>query len=71
MALSPLVAVEFFIVIWGSAFKDMLPKTSAETSVKEFGKTLFTDYLLPFEVVSVLLLAAMVGAIVMAKKRWR
>ena len=67
---SPLVAIEFFIVIWGSAFKDMLPPTSAETSVKEFGKALFTDYLLPFEVVSVLLLAAMVGAIVMAKKRW-
>ena len=38
-------------------------------SVKAVGKLLFTDYLLPFEIVSILLLAAMVGAIVLAKKR--
>lgn len=33
------------------------------------GRAIFTDYLYPFEAVSVLLLAAMVGALVMAKKR--
>lgn len=33
------------------------------------GKLLFTDYLFPFEVTSVLLLVAIVGAIVMAKKK--
>jgi NADH-quinone oxidoreductase subunit J len=32
------------------------------------GKALFTDYLFPFEVTSVLLLVAMVGAIVLTKK---
>ncbi len=32
------------------------------------GETLFTAYLLPFEVISVLLLVAMIGAIVMTKK---
>jgi NADH-quinone oxidoreductase subunit J len=32
------------------------------------GKLLFTKYLLPFEVVSVLLLVAMVGAILLSKK---
>lgn len=37
-------------------------------SVMEMGKTLFTEYLLPFEVVSVILLVAMVGAIVMGRK---
>ena len=33
------------------------------------GRLLFTDYLFPFEVTSVLLLVAIVGAIVMAKRR--
>lgn len=33
------------------------------------GESLFSAYLLPFEVISVLLLAAMVGAIVLARKR--
>jgi NADH-quinone oxidoreductase subunit J len=30
---------------------------------------LYTDYLLPFEIASLLLLVAIVGAVVMAKKR--
>src|SRR3989337_4340634 len=33
-AVSPLVAVEFFIVIRSSAFKDMRPGTEAETPVR-------------------------------------
>lgn len=33
------------------------------------GKALFTDYLLPFELTSVLLLAAMVGVLVLARRR--
>jgi NADH-quinone oxidoreductase subunit J len=33
------------------------------------GRLLFTDYLLPFEVTSLLLLAALVGALTMAKRR--
>jgi len=37
--------------------------------VQSIGKALFTDYLLPFELTSVLLLVAMVGAIVLAKKK--
>ncbi len=35
------------------------------------GKALFTEYLLPFEIASVLLLVAMVGAVVLAKKDLR
>lgn len=38
-------------------------------SVKEVGKVLFTDWLLPFEIVSILLLVALVGAVVLAGKR--
>jgi NADH-quinone oxidoreductase subunit J len=32
------------------------------------GKALFTDFLLPFEIASILLLVAIVGAIVLAKR---
>jgi len=36
--------------------------------VQELGKVLFTDYVLPFEISSVLFLSAMVGAVVIGKK---
>lgn len=38
------------------------------TNVKAFGYVMFTQYIVPFEVASVLLLVAMIGAIVIAKK---
>ena len=38
-------------------------------SVETVGRALFTDYLLAFEVTSVLLLAAVIGAIALAKKK--
>ena len=38
-------------------------------NVQQIGDVLFSEYLLPFEVASVLLLAAVVGSVVMAKKR--
>jgi NADH-quinone oxidoreductase subunit J len=40
-------------------------------SLKEMGMILFRDYLLPFEVTSILLLVAMVGAIVLVRKETR
>ncbi len=42
------------------------PTTVGDTAV--LGRLLFTDYLLPFEIVSILLLVAMVGAILLSKK---
>lgn len=38
-------------------------------TVEYIGERLFTDYLFPFEITSVLLLAAMVGAVILAKKK--
>jgi len=35
--------------------------------VKNLGKVMFTDFLLPFEITSILLLAAMVGAVMLGK----
>ena len=37
-------------------------------SVQAIGEVLFTKYLLPFELASVLLLVAMIGAVVLARK---
>ena len=43
-----------------------LPAAEGEPAV--LGKLLFTQYLLPFEIVSVLLLVAMIGVILLSKK---
>ena len=39
-----------------------------EGATAALGRMLFTQYLLPFEIVSVLLLVAMVGVILLSKK---
>jgi NADH-quinone oxidoreductase subunit J len=46
--------------------KDLEGKAVGETAA--LGKMLFTNYLLPFEIVSILLLVAMVGVILLSKK---
>jgi NADH-quinone oxidoreductase subunit J len=50
----------------GGMDKAMVVKTG---HVEMIGKALFTDFLLPFEITSVLLLAAIVGAVILAKKK--
>jgi NADH-quinone oxidoreductase subunit J len=40
-----------------------------ETNTVVLGKILYTEFLYPFEVVSLILLVAIVGAIVLAKRR--
>ena len=38
-------------------------------SVQAVGRALFTDYLFAFEITSILLLAAVIGAIALAKRK--
>src|SRR5579871_5380085 len=45
------------------------PGTVTAGNVQQVADSLFTEYLLPFEIASVLLLVAVVGSVVMAKKR--
>ena len=45
-----------------------LPAPTLEGDTAALGKLLFTQYVLPFEIVSVLLLVAMVGVILLSKK---
>jgi NADH-quinone oxidoreductase subunit J len=42
---------------------------AAEGNLQAVGMALYTDYILPFEIVSVLLLVAMIGAIVLGRPR--
>ena len=45
------------------------PAASLEPNTERVAFYLFHTYMLPFEIASILLLVAMIGAVVMAKKR--
>jgi len=53
----------------GSKFSSMPPHAVQMGTVEFIGKTLYTNYLFPFEFISVLLLAGIVGALFLAKKK--
>lgn len=72
VVVSAIVAIGLFLIFvklilahpWAS------PQGGGEIiSLKQIGNLLFTAYLLPFEFISVVLLAAMVGAIVIGKAK--
>lgn len=54
------------ILVWDTFRGDQIELTTSTT--RGVGESLFTSFLLPFEVVSFLLLAALIGAIVLARK---
>ena len=45
------------------------PQSEQIGTVEAIGMVLYTEFLLPFEVTSLLLLAALVGVLVLARKR--
>ena len=47
------------------------PATALEPSTQLVGRVLFNEYMLPFEIASILLLVAMIGVIVIARGRTR
>lgn len=63
------VTLELVAVLTGLSFERLSPLAGEEVTIETLGRVLFTEYLFPFELVSVLLLVAMVGAIVMVKER--
>jgi NADH-quinone oxidoreductase subunit J len=71
--LSALVLLELGVIIgYGSVAQAGPPNAQnsdlAMYNVEKIGMLLYTDYLIPFEVASMLLLVAMVGAIILAKR---
>ncbi|HBG92660.1 MAG: hypothetical protein A2X54_00595 [Nitrospirae bacterium GWF2_44_13] len=62
-------AVKSFVP--GPAGKYSIEFIKQETHTKALGKLLYTDYLFPFEIASLVLLVAIIGAIVLAKRKTR
>jgi NADH-quinone oxidoreductase subunit J len=62
-----LLLVQLAVILWTRRGAPSAP--SPVGSVASLGTLLFTDYLFPFELTSVLLLAAMVGVLVLARRR--
>ena len=69
-----LMAGELLAVVWtkgrfeADAYPLPEPNPPDYSNTKEVGELLFTEYLLPFELASVLLLVAMIGAVVLARR---
>jgi NADH-quinone oxidoreductase subunit J len=71
------LGAEVVVMLWyarnlpgaGLLINAAVPAEKLPPNSEELAKILFSNYLLPFEIVSVLLLVAMVGAVIMAKKR--
>jgi len=69
---------ELGFMMWSGARDTVAPlpeqldaalRSVRDGNVETIGMTLYTDYILPFEMVSMLLLVAMIGAIYLAKKQ--
>ncbi len=73
-ALSGLVLAQLAVILVWGGFGPAVDSNTAQNSdlalynVERVGMLLYTDYLIPFEVASMLLLVAMVGAIILAKR---
>lgn len=72
--LGVVLLVETGIIIYSLGFQEgLLPSFSSfaseYASPVDIGMVLFNEYLLPFEITSVLLLVAMIGAIVLTKNQ--
>jgi NADH-quinone oxidoreductase subunit J len=65
-------AVVFLLLIslafWRAGLPALKPLTDNMVSIKALSRDLFTEYLLPFEIVGLLLLVAVVGATVVARR---
>lgn len=61
--------LELALIIGSRSGRAAAPPTTPPGGVEAIGRLLFTDYLFPFELTSVLLLAAMVGVLVLARRR--
>jgi len=69
VVLALLMLAELVVVIFfrDTVFSELMQLTDFGTP-ENIGRVLFNDYLLPFEITAILLLAAMVGAIVIARR---
>ncbi|HET6365921.1 MAG TPA: NADH-quinone oxidoreductase subunit J [Pseudomonadales bacterium] len=64
-----LLLLEVLLILRSNAFQAGPPAPGAPTGVEPLYRLLLTDFLFPFEVTSVLLLAAFVGVMALTKKK--
>ncbi|PIR21262.1 MAG: NADH-quinone oxidoreductase subunit J [Deltaproteobacteria bacterium CG11_big_fil_rev_8_21_14_0_20_47_16] len=64
--LAGVIALAFFG--WRQFFTQGVVANEMEGTIEAVGKLLLTDYLVPFEMTSVLLLVAIIGAVILARK---
>ena len=71
IAFGMLIAGEITLLIVRGTFPADIgrPMRFAGAGARELGVELFTKYLLPFEIASIILLVGLVGAVMLAKKR--
>jgi NADH-quinone oxidoreductase subunit J len=70
LPVSGLLALGLLAVVAVAGLRSAPPLAAgAEGTAEALGRVLFTDYLFPFELTSVLLLAAMVGVLLLARRR--
>ena len=62
-----MLAMQFYIIL-NTNWK-IVESDARETTVKEIGNLLLGKYLLPFEVISVLLLASLIGAAMLSRRK--
>jgi len=67
MAVSAAILSLFAYIIIGSPWKKAAADGTSHPGIGELGKALMSVYALPFEAISLILLAALVGAIVIGK----
>ena len=62
------LVVELIWILLSSRRSAVVFEDEAVSSVAAIGRLLFTDYAFPFEVTSVLILVALVGSVVLARR---
>ena len=74
-AAAVVLAILLQVLLWNSgstldALRAQSPQAANLGTVESIGMVLFTEYALPVELTAMLLLVAMIGAVVLAKKRF-
>lgn len=69
--LASIMIIQFFMIylLTRSGKIEISGNIAQLSTVQSIGQELFSDYLLPFEAIGLLLLAAIIGAIVLAKRK--
>jgi len=67
-ALTALLLLGVMVAVLGDAFSDTELDIKAVQRTADVANSMFSAYIIPFEVVSILLLAALVGAIALARR---